>query len=350
VLFRSGEYFTLIKRAAYGNTDERLVKINKHLTKAAAGANETTNADGGYAVPVIYANKLWDDLVSDESLFGDVFSMTLTTGSSLKLPRDNNTAIGSYGVSATWLGAAGTTHGEAIQIPTSKPNLGQITLQLNDLGVLCPITSDLAEDNNVALEQYIMTLSGRTINWKVNDAIVNGNSGTPTAGTPTGFVGHAGTVSADRGTANTNTITYTNMVQMLSQFVGDPSKARWLYNRAAIPQILNASDGAGRNLYYAPGTLGDKPYGTLLGIRAQACDHMAALGSAADIALVDLSQYFAITKGAPNMAMSIHLYFDTNQLAYRWIFRMDGQPVRQSPFTQGGVNYGYMVTLGAKHS
>jgi HK97 family phage major capsid protein len=346
-----GEYFQLVKRAAYGHMDERLTKIHKSITTKAAGANESTSADGGFAVPVVYANRLWDDLVRDESLFGRCFNLTLTTGNSLRLPKDNNTSIGAFGVSATWLGAAGGDSGEAVQIATSKPVLGQATFQLNDLGVMVPITSDLAEDNNVALEQYIMSRAQLALEWKITDAIVRGNA----AGIPTGFLGHSGTVVVDKDAGQAaGTFSYSNLLNMYSRFVGDPANAVWIYNRQLIPQIMTMQDAAGRNIYFPPGGLANKPYGTLLGIAAMPCDHCSGPGDSGDIALCDLSQYFAITKGAPQMAMSIHLYFDTNQLAYRWIFRMDGKPVRTAPFTpaygDSAKTLGYFLVLADRHA
>jgi len=346
-----GEYFQLVKRAAYGHMDERLLKIHKALSVKAAGANETTAADGGYAVPVVYANRLWDDLVRDESLLGRCFNLTLTTGNSLRLPKDNTTAVGTFGVTATWLGAAGATTGEAVTVSTSKPVLGQATFQLNDLGVLVPITSDLAEDNNVALEQYLMSRAQSALEWRITDAIVRGGQ----TGMPTGFLGHSGTVVIDKDSTQTaGTFTYSNLLQMYSRFVGNPANAVWLYNRQLIPQIMTLQDAAGRNIYFPPGGLANKPWGTLLGVTALPCDHCSGPGDTGDIALCDFSQYFAITKGAPQMAMSIHMYFDTNQLAYRWIFRMDGKPVRTAPFAPAygdpAKTLGYFVVLADRHA
>jgi HK97 family phage major capsid protein len=45
-----------------------------------------------------------------------------------------------------------------------------------------------------------------------------------------------------------------------------------------------------------------------------------------DIILVDLSQYMTVTKGDIRTDVSIHLYFDQDLTAFRFIFRVAGQP------------------------
>ena len=50
-----------------------------------------------------------------------------------------------------------------------------------------------------------------------------------------------------------------------------------------------------------------------------------ALNSKGDILLADMSEYLFWEKGGVNSASSIHLAFLTNETAFRWIYRCDGQ-------------------------
>jgi HK97 family phage major capsid protein len=69
------------------------------------------------------------------------------------------------------------------------------------------------------------------------------------------------------------------------------------------------------------------PYATLKGrpiIPTQACE---TLGDKGDIILADLSQYLtAVKAGNVKTDVSMHLWFDYDVLAYRFILRIAGQP------------------------
>ena len=52
-----------------------------------------------------------------------------------------------------------------------------------------------------------------------------------------------------------------------------------------------------------------------------------------NITALDLSQYVLIEKGGVRGDVSMHLKFDTAELAFRWILRNDGQPLWNAPLT-----------------
>ena len=79
-----GEYFQLVKRAAYGHMDERLAKIQKSIAAArrrAAGRDHLGRwricRAGG-----LRQSAVGRDLVRDDALLGRCFTLTLTTGNS----------------------------------------------------------------------------------------------------------------------------------------------------------------------------------------------------------------------------------------------------------------------------
>ena len=49
--------------------------------------------------------------------------------------------------------------------------------------------------------------------------------------------------------------------------------------------------------------------------------------------LLDLSQYITITKGGIQAAQSIHVKFTTDETAFRFVVRVDGQPLWNSVLT-----------------
>jgi HK97 family phage major capsid protein len=85
--------------------------------------------------------------------------------------------------------------------------------------------------------------------------------------------------------------------------------------------------------YMPPGGLSVAPYGTLKGRPIIEIEQCAALGTVGDIMLVDLSQYLTIEKGGLQSASSIHVQFVTDETAFRFVMRNNGQPLWDSPLT-----------------
>ena len=222
--------------------------------------------------------------------------------------------------------------------------------------MLVPITSDLAEDNNVALEQYIMSraqLGAGMENYRCDC------SGGNQTGMPTGFLGNSGTVVVDKDTSQAaGTFSYSNLLNLYSRFVGDPANAIWIYNRQLIPQIMTMAVMRPGGIFISRRAVWPtKPWGTLLGIAAMPWRSLpSGPGDSGDIALCDFQPGISPSpRAALQMAMSIHLYFDTNQLAYRWIFRMDaGKPKAQRAIHAGvwrlDQDAGVLLVLADRHA
>jgi hypothetical protein len=63
-----------------------------------------------------------------------------------------------------------------------------------------------------------------------------------------------------------------------------------------------------------------------------------------------MSQYMVATKGGLRGAESIHVSFTTDQTAFRWIYRVDGQPTWKSALTpfKSSNTLSPFVTLAAR--
>jgi len=73
------------------------------------------------------------------------------------------------------------------------------------------------------------------------------------------------------------------------------------------------------------------------------------LGAVGDILLADMSQYIMIDKDVQS-ASSIHVQFLTDQVAFRFVYRCDGQPKISAPLTpyQGAGTLSPFVALAAR--
>jgi HK97 family phage major capsid protein len=84
-----------------------------------------------------------------------------------------------------------------------------------------------------------------------------------------------------------------------------------------VPVFMPANGAAGR------------PFDTLFGLPLIWNRQCKTLGTVGDIVLCDWSQYLVGLKAGQagmQMATSIHIKFDYLQTAFRFSFRMDGQP------------------------
>jgi HK97 family phage major capsid protein len=326
-----GEFATMVQKSRIGHgTDERLIRRLK-----ANGASENVDADGGYATPVQFSTSIWNDVANQTNLlpYCTLFPMSSNT---IKLPSINYTTEGSFGVAAYW-------EGEGNAIPTSKAAFRQPQLTLNKLTCLTPVTSELLEDG-LAIETTISYLAAQSIAYKITDAILFGTG----AGQPTGIVGHASTVSLTRNT--TVSVKAIDVIGMQASLMANATNPMWLINKGSVePQLLTIQDGAGRYLYFSPGSFAADPNrGKLLGKPVIPLPNSPSVGTVGDIILTDLKGYVVGYKSTGvSKAMSIHLYFNTDEVAYRWTFRMDGRPWRDTTLSaaRGSAKYGTNVTL-----
>lgn len=227
------------------------------------------------------------------------------------------------GVRAYWLGEAGTK-------TPSMPEFRQMQLDLKKLIGLCYATDELLQDSS-ALESIITQAFGEEFAYEIDDAIYRGSG----AGRPVGMLGHASAVNVARSVAGA--INHEDIVAMWSRMWGrSRANAIWVYNQDCEPSLYTmglAVGVGGVPSFMPPGGLSGAPYATLMGRPAIPLEQASSLGELGDIALIDPSQYVAIDKGGIQTASSIHVQFLTDQTAFRFVYRFDGQPGWSAPLT-----------------
>ncbi len=110
----------------------------------------------------------------------------------------------------------------------------------------------------------------------------------------------------------------------------------------------------GRGLKHMPaGGLSGAPYATIFGRPVLAIEQCQTLGAQGDIIFADLTNgYILAEKGGIKSDMSIHVRFVNDESCFRFVMRVDGQPVRASALTpyKGGADnsLSHFVTLDAR--
>jgi len=339
-----GEFFKAVRNAAMAGPMGTQVDHRLRIGAAAPTTygNEGSGADGGFAIPPAYSADIWRLSLED----GSLIPMTLNTevsGNSMMFPKDETTPWGGSGVTASW-------KGEATSGTQSKMVLGAEMLRLKELMVLVPVTNELLEDAP-ALGSYLMPLASERIQWKANEAILFGAGGAQPQGC---LNSNALVVVAKESGQATATITQPNISKMRSRLLtGQLKNAMWIGQPDLLPYLEGMTVGQIPVFLPAATGLREAYDGTLSGRPLMLSEHAAAFSSQSDLSLVSLKGYRTITKaGGIETATSMHLFFDANATAFRFIFRMDGQPVIQAPVTppsgKSANTRSYFVTLGAR--
>jgi len=237
-------------------------------------------------------------------------------GNSLTFPTAMTTPWGSGGIQANW-------EAEAAAITQTKPALQEINIRLNKLAVLVPVSDELMEDAP-AMSVLVSKLASEAIDFKISDAIANGNG----AGQPLGFRNSAVMISQAKVSGQSaDTLVAGNVTAMASRLpVRSRTNAIWLIHPDAEQQLPLMTIGD-QPVYLPPGGLRDSPFGRLLGLPVIPHQVCQTLGDEGDLMLVDLSMYLtAVKAGGLRAETSIHLWFDQDLTAFRFIVRIAGQP------------------------
>jgi HK97 family phage major capsid protein len=315
----------------------------------ATGLNETTPSDGGFLVQTDFSNDLLQDLVATDDLANRCRKIQISGNSNgIKLNGVDETSRASTRSG----GIIGYWKDEAAQKTASKPKFRQIELTLHKLIGLCYATDELLADA-VALEAFIRQAFVSEFSFLRNDAIIRGTG----AGQPLGILNAGCLVTvAKEGGQLADTIVWENVVKMYARlFASSRPNAIWLINQEAEPQLMQMAMAVGTGgvpVYMPAGGASQSPYATLFGRPVVPCEQCAALGDAGDIIFADFGGYILAEKGGIESAMSIHVKFDYDESVFRFVMRVDGQPVRASALTpyKGGSasTLSHFVTLAAR--
>lgn len=307
----AGEFFTAVKRAGTSpaETDKRLFSL-----KAAAGANETVPSDGGFLVPTTFAAGIQTNMWGTGSVLSR-FNAIPVQGNNMtfNVVDETSRADGSRhgGVLGYWLA-------EAAEKSTSKPKFRQLDLKLKKVAALCYATDELLDDAT-ALESWLTTNVPDELRFQVEAAIMNGNG----VGKPHGIIASPAFYALERETAGT--ISGYDIGNMWAHRYAGANDYVWFVSTTIFPSLITMTIGT-QPAYMPPGGLSGSPYGQIFGRPVIETEYNPSLGVAGDIVLAAPSQYAMITKGGVQSASSIHVKFATDETAFRFVYRVDGEP------------------------
>lgn len=328
--------FSLAVRGAClpgGMRDNRL-----NVLGAPSSPHKEGGSSDGYMVPTAMRNSIYDLVFANELDLLNMVDSEPTSGNSVQMLRDETTPWGSTGIRANWAA-------EGSQLTESNLETEGSELKLHKLYAFVTATEELLEDAP-RLNNRLTRGAARAINWKANEAIIYGTG----AGQPLGFFNSSAlvTVAKESGQA-ADTIVAANLSKMYSRNL-NPGRGVWIANSDTLPQLVGLTIGD-QPVYTLPQSgLTSAPNGTLFGRPLLFTEQCKTLGDAGDIMFIDPMGYYLARKMSVNSASSIHLYFDYDVQAFRWTFRIGGQPYLSAAVSpkNGSSTKSHFVTVAAR--
>jgi HK97 family phage major capsid protein len=337
-----GEFLTAVAGEAQGKRDNRLWEAR------ASGLNEGISSEGGFLVPQEFVGDLMRRTYDRAVLASRCKRVGIGAAfNGIRIPTVDETsrADGSRlgGVRAYWAAEGGT-------LTATKPAFGQFALDLQKLIALCYSSDELLGDTT-ALGSFIPDAFAEELAFQTDSAILSGDG----VGKPLGILNAPCLVTvAAEGGQTADTVNFPNLSKMWSRMWSrSRGSAVWLINQDVEPTLFAMAfpNAAGTVPAYMPAnSLANSPYGTLFGRPVIPVEQCSTVGDVGDILLVDLSQYLLIDKGEPKTDSSIHVKFTTDEMAFRFVYRVNGAPIWKSALTphKGSNTLSPFVALAAR--
>jgi HK97 family phage major capsid protein len=318
---------------------ERHLKV----VNAASGGSTGIDSEGGYLVETDKA--------------ADIMTTAIETG--VLASRCTQQPIGANADSFSYLAAddrdrsTGTRNGIQVyrkgeadtMVSSGKAKLKERELRVEDMYGLIYVTSRMLQDA-VAMAEYSKRCLREQLAFKLDLEIIQGNG----AGQCLGIMNSGLPVSVAKEAAQANdTIIAENVVKMLARFKGNMANAAWFINQDCLPQfpLMKVGD---MPVFIPGGSFANAPFGSLFGRPIVPIEFCKTVGDKWDIVLGDFSQYLLIRKGGVEEAESMHVKFLTDEMAFRFKARNNGQPMHDAPITplNGSNTLSPFVTLDAR--
>jgi HK97 family phage major capsid protein len=312
-------------------------RVDDRLAAPSSTIGETGDAAGSYLVPPEFRQQIVDLVFEGEDAIMSLIDPSPTSSNRVVGLGDETTPWGTSGVQAYW-------RGEAEAMTASRMSLTPRETVVNELYAFVNATEELLEDGP-QIASLLTRKSAGAIRWKAGEAFMWGDG----IGKPLGWMASGALVTAAKESGQAaDTIVRQNVAKMFARVI-NPMQAVWLTNPDALPQLMELADGSGSPLWFPNYQMA--PGGQLLGRPVYFTEHADTIGDLGDLQLVNPNGYEAFRKqNGISFADSIHLYFDYNVRAFRWIFRIGGQPVLTVPVTpdKSAATKSHFVTLAER--
>ena len=316
---------------------DRLQKVYKATKSALAEASGTT---GGDLVPPEYLNRLME-LAAEDAIVrprAEIIPMNTRT---IEFPMLDQTTVQATGVTPYFGGIVANWTGESKSRAETEPAFKSIELVAHELAAISNVSRILMMDSIISVDKMLTTNFAKAIGWYEDFAFLQGDG----LAKPKGVLNSPATIGVTRvWSTNGNTgnkFQLADVATMYSKLLpGSVKSACWVMSQTVLPYLIQLADSSGRTIYMPNptyntdgGTITKSVPMTLLGLPVLFTEKLPAYGTTGDVMLCDFSKYVIGERGSVEIASSDQYLFGTNQIAWRLLHRVDGQPWLDLPIT-----------------
>lgn len=358
---RGARFADVFRGRATPSTASRFASLGELALAVATGGHdarlihnatmvETTGATGGFLVPMQFLGPILDEALAREvvrprATVVPIASSQATVGA---FDYADGTNAARAGLSLTWTG-------EAAALSEQRGKTREVTLKPHKGSIFVRVSSELAADA-IAFDRQLSEAMIAAVAAGLDAAFINGNG----AGQPLGIVNAPATISvAKEASQVAATLVPQNLAKMAARLNPSSwSSSVWLIHPTALVQLLQlqakvqnvaATENVGG---YSPGwfTVAADGSMTLLTRPVIVTDACAPLGTVGDVILADLRRYLVGLRADAAIARDESRYFDSDEIAFRMILRIDGQPrvAEATKLRDGSNTVSPFVTLATR--
>ncbi|HJT75718.1 MAG TPA: phage major capsid protein [Gemmataceae bacterium] len=295
-------------------------------TKAALA--ESSGVTGGYVVPPDFYDRLLAIIAENNFIRPRAFVQPMASAT-LQFPYLDTTTVQAAGVSPFFGGVQVYWTEEAQTRTETEPQFKMMELKAHELSGYSVSSNVLLQDAAFGLEKFLFTLFGQAIAWFEEYAFLQGNG----VGKPVGMLNCPAVIKVNRNTGGA--VKFADVAAMYSKLLpASMNRAIWVHSPTVIPQLLQLQDGANRSIFISIDQGATRrPNWALLGLPTFCTEKLPALGTLGDLLLVDPQLYVIGDRMQIEIAVSEHVNFLKNQMTWRIVERIDGQPWLEKPIT-----------------
>jgi len=300
---------------------------DRHDPRLKRAMDQTTSTGGGFAVPLAFSQKWFDNALIDE-IVRPMCSLWPMDSRTLSIPAwdtANRSSGDLAGFELTFVAEGGTASrqtGKMRQMMLqawSAYIFGQYSIQLRDNGVDFPAQLDGIITKSLAygLDKNFLFGSGVA---RPQGCLSDGNPALIVHSKETGQVA--------------DTIVFENLTGMLTRLApGSHKNAVWLANHGTFGQLMQLSVPVGTGGSHVPALKESNGGWTLFGKKCIFSELLQPLGDQGDIALCDLSQYAVGMRKESSIERTNAVGWLQNMEDFRLSVHFDGQSLWNSVLT-----------------
>ena len=288
-----------------------VVTHDEDTIKAVAGLNSIAGGDGGYLVPDDWQPRIVR-IIETYGLARKLATRIPMKHDRLSMPTLTN------GVNVYWGSTLGANGGQNQEIPESQPSFGEVSLTIDDLYCLVPISNQLLDDAEVDVANLIVTLMAEATAKEEDRVAFVGDDTDPF----TGVVTEATNIITISG-ATYASINADDLASMIESIDGPTDNAVYMFHPTVFNSLRTLKDDNGNYIYQAPqsgepGTIWGFPY-----IKSKTLPSTASkLQDNPFVIFGDFKNLYFADRMSMAIATSTHVGFKKNQTYIRMVERI----------------------------